>query len=50
MSAVSELALADQIRSLLRNRYGIAPHSVSVLEEGALPRAVHKAKRVIDNR
>lgn len=46
----SEQALAEQIRHLLRNRHGIAPHSVVVLEDGTLPRAIHKAKRVVDNR
>jgi phenylacetate-CoA ligase len=49
-SAVSDAALAKQVRDLLRNRHGIAPHAVTVLEDGSLPRAVHKAKRVIDNR
>lgn len=49
-SAISELTLADQVRQQLRNRHGIAPHTVSVLEDGELPRAVHKAKRVIDKR
>lgn len=42
--------LAEQVRQLLRNRFGIAPHTVTVLDDGELPRAVHKAKRVIDNR
>lgn len=50
IAAVSAPALEEQIRHLLRNRYGIAPHTVSVLDEGELPRAVHKAKRVIDDR
>ena len=49
-SAVSDGTLSEQIRQLLRNRHGIAPHSVSVLTDGDLPRAVHKAKRVVDNR
>lgn len=49
-SSVSDGALEEKIRQLLRNRHGIAPHSVSVLHDGELPRAVHKAKRVIDNR
>lgn len=42
--------LAEQVRQLLRNRYGIAPQAVEVLDDGELPRAVHKAKRIIDNR
>ena len=49
-SSLSDGALAEKIRHLLRNRHGIAPHSVSVFHDGTLPRAVHKAKRVIDNR
>ena len=47
---VSEQALSDQARSLLRNRHGLSPHEVVVLEDGAPPRAAHKAKRVVDNR
>ncbi len=47
---VSDGALAERVRALLRNRHGVAPHGVSVLAEGSLPRAVHKAKRVIDQR
>ncbi|CAH2031979.1 phenylacetate--CoA ligase family protein [Trichlorobacter ammonificans] len=49
-TATSNQALAEQVRLLLRNRHGIAPHTVKVLDDGALPRAVHKAKRVLDNR
>ena len=49
-TSVLDQALAGQARSLLRNRHGVAPHAVTVLEDGALPRAIHKAKRVVDNR
>ena len=49
-AVISAPALAEQVRTTLRNRHGIAPGSIDVLKEGALPRAVHKAKRVIDLR
>lgn len=48
--ALSEAALAERLKTLLRNRHGIAPHGVVILADGSLPRAVHKAKRVIDRR
>lgn len=47
---IADRELAEHVRHLLRNRFGIAPHAVTVLAEGELPRAVHKAKRVIDKR
>jgi len=49
-AAVSDAALKEQVKHLFRNRYAISPHTVEVLEDGTLPRAVHKAKRVIDKR
>jgi len=49
-AALSETALSEQLRKVLRNRHGIAPHSVSIESDGTLPRAVHKAQRVIDKR
>ena len=49
-TAISDSALAGQVSKLLKNRHGIAPHEITVLTDGTLPRAVHKAKRVIDNR
>lgn len=49
-ATVSENALADGVRTILRNRHGVSPHSVTVHDDGTLPRAVHKAKRVVDNR
>lgn len=47
---ISESAVSERVKLLLRNRHGISPHSVKVLAEGALPRAVHKARRVVDLR
>lgn len=49
-AVISAPALAEQLRTTLRNRHGIAPGSIDILEEGALPRSVHKAKRVVDLR
>jgi len=47
---VSESALAGQLQKVLRNRHGIAPGSITIHPDGTLPRAVHKAQRVIDKR
>ncbi|AMV70558.1 phenylacetate--CoA ligase [Desulfuromonas carbonis] len=49
-TAHNDAALIERLKSLLRNRHGIAPSGVHILADGALPRAVHKAKRVIDQR
>jgi phenylacetate-CoA ligase len=48
--AVSAPALADAVKHAFKTRLGIAPRTVSVLDDGALPRSVHKAKRVVDRR
>lgn len=45
-----DMALKDELRQLLRNRYGIAPGSIEIHPDGTLPRAVHKAQRVVDKR
>jgi phenylacetate-CoA ligase len=47
---LSESALTGQLQKILRNRHGIAPGSVTIHPDGTLPRAVHKAQRVIDKR
>lgn len=47
---VSEASLTEQVRKVLRNRHGIAPSTVNVHPDGTLPRAVHKAQRIIDKR
>ncbi len=51
----SDTALADgqiqrQISERIKVRVGVRPKNVKVLEEGALPRATHKAKRLVDLR
>lgn len=47
---LSKGALAEQLQKILRNRHGIAPSGISVHQCATLPRAVHKAQRVIDKR
>lgn len=42
--------LAEQTEKTLKTRLGVRPSKISILEKGDLPRATHKAKRVIDNR
>lgn len=49
-AGVSAAALAERLKTILRNRHGVGPHGVTILADGALPRAVHKAKRVVDQR
>jgi len=49
-SRLSEAAVADAVRGAFRVRLGLTPKAVAVLEDGALPRSVHKAKRVVDRR
>jgi len=49
-SSISESALAEAVGDAFKARLGLTPRNVTVLEDGSLPRAVHKAKRVIDRR
>jgi len=49
-SLVTDEALAQRLKSLLKSRYGIAPGAIKVHAQNTLPRAVHKAQRIIDKR
>jgi len=49
-SSESDEALAARISTALKTRIGVKPCGVTVLADGALPRATHKAKRLIDER
>lgn len=49
-SSVSKKELVDKVSLALKTRLGVNPKEVVVLPEGTLPRATHKAKRVIDAR
>ena len=49
-SALSAAAVADAVRGAFRTRLGLTPRKVTVLEDGELPRSVHKARRVVDRR
>ncbi|HEX7622718.1 MAG TPA: AMP-binding protein [Anaeromyxobacteraceae bacterium] len=49
-STLSREAIAEGLRAAFKKRLGIAPRGVQVHAGGALPRSVHKAKRVIDRR
>ena len=42
--------LAVRVSNALKTRIGVKPAQVTVLKEGELPRATHKAKRLIDER
>ncbi len=42
--------LAEEVSQKIKARLGVKPKEVVVLEPGALPRATHKAKRLIDLR
>lgn len=43
-------ALAQKVSSAIKTRIGVKPKEVIVLNNGELPRATHKAKRLIDER
>lgn len=43
-------ALASRVSAALKARIGVKPNEVRVLKDGELPRATHKAKRLIDER
>lgn len=49
-AAVAPENLARHVSETLKARLGVKPKEVKILEEGELPRATHKAKRVIDLR
>lgn len=46
----SDETLAERVSAALKARVGVKPYTVSVLRDGELPRATHKAKRLIDER
>jgi len=47
---IEEEILAQEIREAIKVRVGVAPKRIIVLKDGEIPRATHKAKRVIDKR
>ena len=46
----SDEQLAERISAALKARIGVKPNKVTILKDGELPRATHKAKRLIDER
>lgn len=46
----SDEALAERVSLALKTRLGVKPNKVTILKDGELPRATHKAKRLIDKR
>lgn len=48
--SIPDDALATSLTQALKVRLGIRPSAVRILAAGALPRATHKAKRVVDLR
>ena len=49
-SADKDEELKKKIVAALKSRIGVKPDYVTILDDGALPRAEHKAKRLIDER
>ena len=49
-SSETDEQLATRVSSALKTRIGVKPAKVIVLKDGELPRATHKAKRLIDER
>ncbi|MCX7772985.1 MAG: phenylacetate--CoA ligase family protein, partial [Clostridia bacterium] len=46
----SDEALAEKVSHKIKTRVGVKPKEVIVLQNGELPRATHKAKRLVDLR
>jgi phenylacetate-CoA ligase len=42
--------VADEVKKQIASRIGVRPRKVRVLASGTLPRATHKAKRLLDLR
>ena len=42
--------LAERVSTALKARIGVKPAAVTILKDGELPRATHKARRLIDER
>jgi phenylacetate-CoA ligase len=49
-TAVPDDSLAGAMLQKIKTRLGVRPKEVHILNHGELPRATHKAKRVIDTR
>jgi len=49
-SSETDEQLASRVSSALKARIGVKPAQITVLKDGDLPRATHKAKRLIDER
>lgn len=49
-ASISNEVLAEKVSQNIKARLGVKPKEVVILEEGALPRATHKAKRFVDLR
>lgn len=49
-NTISDEALKQEISVALKARTGVKPADITILEDGAIPRATHKAKRLIDER
>lgn len=50
LGADEESALRDSLVHTVKTRLGVRPKKVTILNEGDLPRATHKAKRLVDLR
>ncbi|MDR2100340.1 MAG: phenylacetate--CoA ligase [Campylobacteraceae bacterium] len=45
-----ELELGEKLSKKIKERLGVKPRHIKILQKGDIPRATHKAKRIIDNR
>jgi phenylacetate-CoA ligase len=45
-----ELELSDKLSKKIKERLGVKPRHIKILQKGDIPRATHKAKRIIDQR
>jgi len=45
-----ELELSNKLSKKIKERLGVKPRHIKILQKGDIPRATHKAKRIIDQR
>jgi phenylacetate-CoA ligase len=47
---IKELSLSRELSKKIKERLGVKPRNIKILQKGDIPRATHKAKRIIDQR
>ena len=50
ISPTQELELSNKLSKKIKERLGVKPREIKILQKGDIPRATHKAKRIVDQR